>query len=229
MIYGLLGLLFASVLTLPSWAADEETPPIVPVTRAPFHLFTFQDENMSLANVTLPAGRTTTYHSHNQDLFFVIIKGAKVKNQVLGADPVEFDFKVGNVYLAYYTKTPGTHQIINIDQNTLWLLGMGIVQPEAGHFTPSTRADKYEVVMDNERVRAWRLRLGPGEAAPAVRQTAPGTRFVVTGGDVVEKRPGKPDQPMVLKTGDFMELPVEERVLENTGTSAIEIVEAELK
>ena len=129
MIYGLLGLILAGVLTFSAWAAEEEKPTIVTVTRAPFHLFTFQDDNMSLENVTLPAGRTTTYHSHNQDLFFVIINGAKVKNQVLGKDPVELDFKVGNVYFAYYTKKPATHQIINIEpQNTLWLLGMGIVQ-----------------------------------------------------------------------------------------------------
>jgi hypothetical protein len=70
--YGLLGLLLASGLTLPGWAAAEEQPTVVPVTKAPFHLFTFQDENMSLENVVLPAGRSTTYHSHNQDLFFVI-------------------------------------------------------------------------------------------------------------------------------------------------------------
>ena len=95
MIYGLLGLLLASALTLPSWAADEEKTTIVPVTKAPFHMFTFQDENMALENVTLPAGRSTTYHSHNQDLFFVIIKGAKIKNQVLEKDPVDIDFKQG--------------------------------------------------------------------------------------------------------------------------------------
>ena len=105
MIYGLFGLLLASALTFPSWAADEEKTTAVPVTKAPFHIFTFQDENMALENVTLPAGRSTTYHSHNQDLFFVIIKGAKIKNQVLGKDPVDIDFKQGNIYFANYTKS----------------------------------------------------------------------------------------------------------------------------
>ena len=109
------------------------------------------------------------------------------------------------------------------------LLGLGIVHPDPGKFTPSTRPAKYEVVMDNERVRAWRLKLNPGEAAPAVKQTAPGARFVVAGGDVVEKRPGQPDQPLVLKNHDFMALPAEERDLQNTGTTPIEIVEMELK
>jgi hypothetical protein len=83
--------------------------------------------------------------------------------------------------------------------------------------------------MDNERVRAWRLRLSPGETAPIVKQTAPGARIVVAGGEVVEKRPGKPDQPLVLRNHDFMALPAEERGLENIGTTPVEIVEVELK
>lgn len=111
----LLGLLLICGLTLPSWATAQE-PTVVPVTKAPFHLFTFQDENMSLENVAVPAGRSTTYHSHDQDLFFVITSGAKVKNQPLGKDPVDLDFKLGNVYFAWYTKTPAAHQIINVDQ-----------------------------------------------------------------------------------------------------------------
>jgi hypothetical protein len=130
--YGLLGLLVASGFALPSWVAAEEQPTVVPVTKAPFHLFTFQDENRSLENVALPAGRSTTYHSHNQDLFFVITDGAKIKNQPLGKDPVEIDFKLGNVYFAWYTKTPGTHQIINIDNKPMRLLGLGIVHPGPG-------------------------------------------------------------------------------------------------
>jgi hypothetical protein len=227
--YKILGLFFASAFGTLSWAQEAEKPVIVPVTKAPFHLFTFQDENMSLENVTLPAGRSTTYHSHDQDLFYVITSGAKVKNQPVGKDPVDIDFGTGNVYFAWYTKKPAAHQIINVDQNTLRLLGLGIVQPEPGRFTPSTRPANYELVMDNERVRAWRLKLSPGEAAPSVQQTAPGARFVVVGGDVVEKRPGKPDQPMVLKNHDFMALPAEERGLENSGTSPIEVVEVELK
>jgi hypothetical protein len=227
--YAVLGLLLISGLTLPNLAAGEDKPAVVPVTKAPFHLFTFQDENMSLENVAVPAGRSTTYHSHDQDLFFVITSGAKVKNQPLGKDPVDLDFKLGNVYFAWYTKTPAAHQIINVDQNPLRLLGLGIVRPEPGKFTPSTRAAKYEVVMDNERVRAWRLKLNPGEAAPMVQQTAPGARFVVAGGDAVEKRPGKPDQPLLLRNHDFMALPAEEHGLENIGTTPIEIVEVELK
>ena len=101
--------------------------------------------------------------------------------------------------------------------------------PEPGRYTPSTRPPKYEVALDNDRVRAWRLKLNPGESAPVIQQTAPGARIVVAGGTVVEQRSGKPDQPMVLKNHDFMMTAVEERGIENIGNSSIELVEIELK
>ena len=208
------------------WA--QET--VVPVTNAGFHQFTFQDENMSLENVTLPAGYSTGYHSHEQDLVFVITGGAKIKNQVLGKDPVELEFKLGEVRFAPYTKTPGTHQITNIEpQNPMRLLAVGIVYPTPGRYTVSTRPAKYEVALDNDRARAWRLKLNPGESAPMIRQTAPGARIVVTGGMIAEKRMGKPDQPILLQNHDFMSVVAEERGIENIGNSPVELVEIELK
>jgi hypothetical protein len=208
------------------WA--QET--VVPVTNAGFHQFTFQDENMSLENVTLPAGYSTGYHSHEQDLVFVITGGAKIKNQVLGKDPVELEFKLGEVRFAPYTKTPGTHQITNIEpQNPMRLLAVGIVYPTPGRYSVSTRPAKYEVALDNDRARAWRLKLNPGESAPMIRQTAPGARIVVTGGMIAEKRMGKPDQPILLQNHDFMSVVAEERGIENIGNSPVELVEIELK
>ena len=112
---------------------------------------------MSLENVTLPPGFSTGYHSHDQDIIFVITAGAIIKNQVLGKEPVELEFKLGEVRFAPYTKTPGTHQITNIEkENTMRLLAVGIVYSTPGRYTVSTRPEKYEVALDNDRVRAWR-------------------------------------------------------------------------
>ena len=95
--YCLLGLVFACVLAAPIRAEDAT---VVPVTKAAFHLFTFQDENMSLENVTLPPGASTGYHSHDQDLLFVITAGAKITNQVLGKEPLQLEFKRGDIKFA---------------------------------------------------------------------------------------------------------------------------------
>ena len=226
----LLGVLLAGLLAFPAWAEEAGNPTVVPVKKAAFHLFTFEDENMSLENVTLPPGRSTRYHSHDQDLVFVITAGAKITNQVLGKEPVELEFKLGEVRFAGYTKTPGVHQIANVEKDkTMQLLAVAIVYPEPGRYTVSSRPAKYEVALDNDRVRAWRLKLNPGESAPTIRQTAPGARFVVAGGTIAEKRNGTPDQPLVLKNHDFVSMPAEERGIENIGNSPVELVEIELK
>lgn len=176
---------------------------------------------MALVSVTLPPGRSTGFHSHDQDLLFVITAGAKITNQVPGKEPVELEFKLREVRFAGYTKTPGVHQITNVERDkTMQLLAVAIVYPEPGRYTASSRPAKYEIALDNERVRAWRLKLKPGESAPTIKQTAPGARFVVAGGLVVVQRPGKPDQPLVLKNNDFMSLPAEERSVENIGNKS---------
>jgi hypothetical protein len=222
--------LLASAYVFPAWGEEAGKPAVVPVTKAAFHLFTSENENMSLENVTLPPGQSTRYHSHDQDLVFVITAGAKITNQVLGKEPVELEFKLGEVRFANYTKSPGVHQIANLEKDkTMQLLAVAIVYPEPGRYTASSRPPQYEIALDNERVRAWCLKLNPGESAPSVQQTAPGARFVVAGGTVAEKRTGKPDQPLVLKNHDFMSMPIEERGIENIGNSPIELVEIELK
>jgi hypothetical protein len=225
-----LGFVLAGALVSLSRADGTGSPAVVHVKKAPFHLFTFEDQTMSLENVVLPAGKSTRYHSHDQDLVFVITAGARITNQILGKDPVELEFKQGEVRFAGYTKTPGVHQITNVETDkTMQLLAVAIVYPEPGRHTVSSRPAKYEVALDNDRVRAWRIKLNPGETAPTIRQTAPGARFVVVGGTVTEKRAGHPDQPLSLKNHDFMSMPPEERAIENIGNSAVELVEIELK
>jgi quercetin dioxygenase-like cupin family protein len=227
--YGLLSVFLASTFAVHSWAQDASKPTVAPMITAAYHVPTFQNENMVLESVTLPPGASTGYHLHDQDLFFAITGGAKVTNQVLGKDPVELELKLGQIVYSPYTKTPGTHRITNLEkEHAMRLLAVAFPQ-EPGQYKVSTRSSKYEVAMDNDRLRVWRLKLGPGESAPIIEQTAPGARMVVAGGTVVEKRPGKPDQPMVLKNHDFVTTAVEARGIENVGSSAVEFVEFELK
>jgi hypothetical protein len=106
---------------------------------------------------------------------------------------------VGAVSFTAYTKTPAVHQLINVDSKPYHLLGVGIAYPEPGRFTPSTREEAagYKTVINNERVRAWRFVLEPGEPVSAITQKAPGARIVVRGGDLIESEPGLSDRPLL--------------------------------
>jgi hypothetical protein len=85
-------------------------------------------------------------------------------------------------------------------------------------------------VLDNERVRARRIVLAPGQTVPAITQTAPGIRVVVKGGELVESVPEEPDRGMNLRLGDFFWQDAgATRAIRNAGTAPIELVEFELK
>jgi hypothetical protein len=112
------------------------------------------------------------------------------------------------------------------------VVGFELLYPDPGRFAPSTRAEvsAYQSVLDNERVRAWRLVLEPGQSAPAITTNAPGVRIVVRGGELAESEPSQPDRGMSLKAADFMWQDANvTRAVRNIGSTPIELVEFELK
>ena len=62
----------------------------------------------------------------------------------------------------------------------------------------------YTQIMDNARLRAWRVVLKPGEATGQITQTAPGLRVYIRGGVLAETVPGSADRGMAPYEGDFI-------------------------
>ena len=89
---------------------------------------------------------------------------------------------------------------------------------------------QYVQILDNPRLRAWRLILEPGQSVPAIAQDGKGVRVVVRGGMLTTSMPGLQDQHLALQPGDFaIQPPGETRALANSGTETIELVEMVLK
>ena len=152
---------------------------------------------------------------------------------MLGENPTEAQSPLaGGVFYFGYAKSPRAHQVTNIDSKPFHVVGFEIMYREPGRFSPSSRVEVpgYKTVLDNERVRGWRLVLEPGQSVPAITQKAPGVRIVVKGGELVESEPGQPDRDMSLKLGDFMWQKADvTRAVRNAGTTQIELVEFELR
>ena len=105
-----------------------------------------------------------------------------------------------------------------------------LMYPSPGRFTAGTRGEGYTEILDNERVRIWRLVLEPGQTAPAITQTAPGVRVVIDGGELVESVPGRPDRTKAPRSGEFFWQDAgATRAVRNVGTTRLELVELELK
>lgn len=220
-------------LALVQPAAAQVEAPAVPVDKAPFHVPVFRNEYVALVNVQIPPGRVAGYHIHSLDQISVLVGDADTVGQVLGEQPAPARRNPrGNVGFTEYSKKSLTHKVSNVGPTPFHNVVITIMYPQPGRFTPGSRADGtgYTQILDNPRVRAWRLVLEPGQSAAPITQSAPGMRVVIDGGEIAENVPGEAERGMAPKTGEFFwQEPGVTRAVRNTGTTRIQLVEFELK
>jgi hypothetical protein len=207
----------------------------VPILQAPFHLPVFKNEFITMLNVYVPPGRNTGYHTHTTDSVSVNVEEAQTTNQNLGdaaPGPVRPSRRGEPSFTAYSKQPPRTHKASNVGTTPFHNVSFLFAYPNPGRFAPGTRAEStgYKQIMDNERVRGWRLTLNPGQSAAAITQAAPGVRIVLDAGEIAEMVPGQPDRGMYLKLGEFywQDAGVT-RAVRNTGATRVEYLEFELK
>jgi hypothetical protein len=224
----------ACALAPPAVAQSERV--VVPVEKAPHHLPIFKNDLVMLLNVYQPPGSgvgAQIYHTHSRDQISVLVQAADMGGADEHGTPREV--RRGTRGAANYTafsKKPMTHRGENVGSTTFQNIVVALMFPEPGRFTPGTRTDAtgYKQIMDNDRVRGWRLVLEPGQSAAAITQAAPGLRVVLDGGDLVESVPGQPDRAMHVRLGDyFWQDAGTTRAIGNAGTTKLELVEFELK
>jgi hypothetical protein len=124
-----------------------------------------------------------------------------------------------------------THRVNNVGATAFHNIVVALMDAPPGRFSPGLREGPgYAQILDNERVRAWRLVLEPGQTATAITQKAPGLRVIIDGGEIAESVPGEPDRGLMLRLGDFYwQEPGATRAVRNIGSTRVELVEFELK
>jgi hypothetical protein len=217
----------------PALAQGEEGA--VPVEKAPYHLPVFANEYVTVLKIEIPPQRDTGFHTHTRDSVSVNIEPADNLSQDLGSSQVTPSQRAERgraQFTAYGRQPPRSHKNTNVGTTPFHNVSFIFTSPKPLGLTPSTRteAPAYAQVMDNERVRGWRLVLEPGQSAAAITQQAPGLRVVVSGGEIIESIPGQPDRAMFLRTGEFYWQDQRvTRAVRNRGTTRVEVVEFELK
>lgn len=205
----------------------------VPVEQAPYHVPVFDNDYVRVLNVVIPPGRTSGFHRHTLDTLGVQITDTTRTAQLPGGPvTVSPSREPGTVQFSLYGRTPNLHAVSVTGDGVFHNIVIELLEANNYGFTPGSRdgVPRYDLVLDNERVRAWRLVLAPGEQAPPITQGAPGLRIVVRGGELVERVRGRPDRGMAPRAGEFYwQDGGLTRAVENVGTTSIELVEVELK
>jgi len=208
--------------------------PAVPIAQAPFHLPVFKNEFVTVLKIDVPPHRNTGFHTHTVDSVSVNVEEAEMANQLPGEKqtPPQHSTRGQANFTAYSKQAPRTHKASNMGETPFHNVTFLFNYPQPGRFSPSSRSgvSGYTQIMDNERVRGWRLVLDPGQTAAAITQTAPALRVVLAGSEIAELAPGQPDRGMNLRLGEFYwQDPGVTRAVRNTGTTRLELVEFELK
>jgi hypothetical protein len=220
---------FAAVAVAPHALAQT----VVPVEQTPYHVPVLSNDYVTVLNVFIPPQRTSGFHRHSLDTVGVLIADTERTSQVPGAAATAAPLRGrGTVSFSFYSREANVHAVTVTGSTPFHNIVVELLKPGADGSKPSSRdgVPAYTQILDNERVRAWRLVLGPGEHAPEIAQSAPGIRVVVEGGEIVERVPGRPDRAMAPHSGEFFWQDAGvTRAVHNTGATRIEFVEVELK
>jgi len=200
------------------------------VDLASYHVPAFSNDLVSVLNVFIPPHRESGYHRHSLDSVGVLLSDTARTGQVLGAEPTVTPARGrGSVNFTNYAREPLVHRVTNTGEAPFHNIVVQMLGDGPRGFAPGTRGDGYTQLLDNERVRVWRLVLEPGQTAATITQTAPGVRVVIDGGELVEIDGGR-ERGMSPHSGEFFwQEAGRSRAVRNVGTTRIDLVEIELK
>ncbi len=98
---------------------------------------------------------------------------------------------------------------------------------------PATLADRlppYDLALENDRVRIWRLALEYSESNVVDSLALPTIRFTQAGGNLVEEFNGQSAIPKSVRAGDVQWLPAGTSVsIRNVGKTEVVILDIEIK
>ena len=137
----------------------------VPIEKEPRHRLKFENKYVRLLNVLNPVGDTTLYHAHSNDDVSIRVGDATILDEVLNGEKIKFALKTGDIAFAA-RPVPMTHRVINKGTTDFRNIFIEILPSAAG-----TTIDKEPaplpgrtILLDNARVRVYRLILKPGES-----------------------------------------------------------------
>jgi hypothetical protein len=211
--------------------AQDEKP--VPVEKAAYHWPIFSNDYIMMLRVYMRPGKGSNFHIHSNDQISILVEAGANEGQVFGTaekTPAKAGTR-GSAGFTAFSKKSFTHRSTNTAETPFNNLVVALLKPGPGTFAPQARdVPGYRQLFDNDRVRAWRLQLEPGATAGPITQTAPGMRIIIDGDELQEIIKGEMDRPLALRSGDFYwQEPGATRAIRNSGTTAINLIEFELK
>lgn len=214
----------SSLKTLQS--SDGTTIDYVEVRDEPYHKQQFENASARLYDVRIPPGVSTLYHRHSENTMYLTVAPTKISSQVAGSEKVdELEFQKGGIAFNAQRESPFNHVVINIGETTAHFVGVELYETGRTFSQDPFHSSFYSLEIENPHVRAYRLKLAPGESTGWVRYDNPGFMIVLTPGDLEIRSKGGDHKVQVMAPADWQwHESSYERAMTNTGDSLFEAV-----
>ena len=212
-----------------SWSQTNSSPQSpVEISGEAHHHPKLENEFVRIWDVTVPAGDATLWHVHRNDNVVVTFADANLRLESATAAPAEAQWKFGEVRFA---KATYTHRAINVGTTPFHNLTIELLKSPG----PQEQSPKYPItrtpVLENERVRVFRVTLEPGQSTSMHTHVFAGLSIALTSGEIEITTEGK-------KRADKLSLPLGDvrwragavtHSIKNVGKTRFEAVDVELK
>jgi len=204
----------------------------VPVEQEPRHWVVFQNNYVRIYDCLIPPGDITLFHTHSFDNVATTVSGGKLRNEIPGEAPTERVAPTGNIGFAKGTKTPYTHRIENIGTTPLRFVVAELHASSASPGTPAAldAVPGHKLVLENDRVKVYRISIDPKQATGIRSRTFPWLRISISQSMISIHEPGKTPKIVQTRPGDYRwhEGGTTDSI-ENVGSTTYEATEIEWK
>jgi quercetin dioxygenase-like cupin family protein len=204
-------------------------PKVVPVGEEPRHHVVFENKYVRVIDAAIPPGDTTLFHTHSVNNIPVVIAGGNLRTEILGGKITESSVETGGAWFAPATYT---HSISNIGKTPVRFIDAEILSapPAASTATNTGTVPGRTLVLENEQVRIYSVKLARGQSTGLFTHTRPVLQVEVTGGRISVKHRDSSSSVMQVKPGEFHWTEKSEtRSITSAGDSPYQAVEIEWK
>jgi hypothetical protein len=204
----------------------------VPIEQEPRHRIVFENKNVRIYDALIPLGDLTLFHTHSVDNVVVVISGGKGTNEFLGKAPVEIAPVTGNAGFNKATDTPYTHRVGNVGTTPLRFIAAEVKAPSESSGVPAAldAVPGHKLVVENDRVKVYRVFIDPKQATGIRSRTLPWLRISLSQSTISVQGPGKTPESLETKPGDYRwHEGATAQSLENVGSTTYEAIEIEWK
>lgn len=221
-----------ALTSLTALAADDT---VVAAHEEPRHVPKLTNDWVRVIDVNIPEGERTLFHTHSLDYPFLMVSSVTLRNQIYGQEAKDMPITRGLVgYYNASTQGAYTHRFINLGPGNFRAIGIELLKPpgegQGLAIAPIAPQAGLATVVDNERVRAYRIVLQPGQSLGPVTLQGPSLRVALTDGVITDQRDGEAPVDVVMTPAQFsFSESARTLTMSNHGAQPMEWVEFEFK